>query len=497
MGRRNIREAGTLVALLFAAAAILDASAANAAIEISTKPTANMNCSGGVCMPTARKAVLNVTDLAAMLATGDVTIKSDASSKDIEIDAALSWTSAQRLTLDAYRSIAFNKPIVVAGTGAMTITTNDGGSDGDYQFFRRGHVEFWDLSSNLIINGKGYVLIRSVHDIRGNSNVALARDYNAGRRIYQKTPIKVFESAFEGLGNTISHLTIHSRLSGDEVALFGQLIFNGTNYAAIRDLRLTSVDIRGTGDQQDVVALVGTNYSGTVINDYVDGQITATGRQSFVAGVIAFNSVGTTKRLSASVTVSASGDSSVAGGLIGYAEKFCIQFGGCFGQIEDSYASGTVSIGTNGIAGGLVGESDGGTVLNSYATSSVSGGDGSFVGGLVGSALDTPQSQATPITTASYSSGAVSGSPLSVVGGLFGHDEADSTNTSLYWDLDTSGVSDPSNGTGNIANDPGITGLSDAQLKSGLPSGFDKKVWKQSAAINNGYPYLIDNPPPR
>jgi hypothetical protein len=67
---------------------------------------------------------------------------------------------------------------------------------------------------------------------------------------------------------------------------------------------------------------------------------------------------------------------------------------------------------------------------------------------------------------------------------------------SAYWDLDTSGVSDPSQGAGDVPNDPGIAGLSDAQLKSGLPAGFDPTVWGQSPGINNGYPYLIANPPP-
>ena len=42
-----------------------------------------------------------------------------------------------------------------------------------------------------------------------------------------------------------------------------------------------------------------------------------------------------------------------------------------------------------------------------------------------------------------------------------------------------------------------LTGLTDAQLKSGLPAGFDPAVWGQSAGINNGYPYLLSNPPPQ
>ncbi len=67
--------------------------------------------------------------------------------------------------------------------------------------------------------------------------------------------------------------------------------------------------------------------------------------------------------------------------------------------------------------------------------------------------------------------------------------------TDAYWDLDSSGISDPSRGAGNVANYPGIAGLTTAQLQSALPAGFDPAVWARSASLNNGYPYLIANPP--
>ena len=54
------------------------------------------------------QAVLNVDDLANMLTGGDVTVESGSLAQDIEIDAALSWTSTHRLTLDSYHSISFN-----------------------------------------------------------------------------------------------------------------------------------------------------------------------------------------------------------------------------------------------------------------------------------------------------------------------------------------------------------------------------------------------------
>ena len=64
-----------------------------------------------------------------------------------------------------------------------------------------------------------------------------------------------------------------------------------------------------------------------------------------------------------------------------------------------------------------------------------------------------------------------------------------------YWDLDTSGISDPHKGAGNVADDEGITGLTTEQFQAGLPSGFTSLIWAQKAARNSGYPYLIANPP--
>ena len=39
-----------------------------------------------------------------------------------------------------------------------------------------------------------------------------------------------------------------------------------------------------------------------------------------------------------------------------------------------------------------------------------------------------------------------------------------------------------------LANNPGITGLTTAQLQSGLPAGFNPSIWAESASINGGLP---------
>src|SRR4051794_21180291 len=112
-------------------ALLVSSAVAHADVEISNKPTSNMSCAAGVCTATAQKAVLNVGDLANMLSTGDAAVKTVLVAKDIDVDQPLTWTSASRLTLDAQRSVTVKKQITVAGSGALTVTTNDGGADGD------------------------------------------------------------------------------------------------------------------------------------------------------------------------------------------------------------------------------------------------------------------------------------------------------------------------------------------------------------------------------
>jgi len=75
-------------------------STAHADVTISSAATQKMSCSSGVCMPTASSAVLNVTDLENLLASGSVKVTTTGSSvqaDNIDMDAALAWSSQIRL----------------------------------------------------------------------------------------------------------------------------------------------------------------------------------------------------------------------------------------------------------------------------------------------------------------------------------------------------------------------------------------------------------------
>ena len=145
----------------------------------------------------------------------------------------------------------------------------------------------------------------------------------------------------------------------------------------------------------------------------------------------------------------------------------------------------------NGAVGGLVAGACGcegnAAISNSYATGSVRGKSGSQTGGIIGF------TQENIAISATYSTGAVNGNGAAYKGGFIGFDGQLGDIATGYWDLDTSGISDPANGAGNVKNDLGLTGLTDTQLKSGLPAGFDPKIWGSNPNINNGYPYLLAN----
>src|SRR5438552_6225657 len=176
------------------------ATVAQAAVTISSAATANMNCSQGLCTPTANDAVLNVGDLENLLAAGNVTVTTTGAggvqANDIIVHAPLTWSSGSTLSLDAYQSIAVRKPVSLTGTGGVSLTTNDGGSGGMLSFAAKADVSFANLSSAVTINGQPYTLVGDIQTlaqaIKSNpsGNYALAADYDASADgVYSSAPI--------------------------------------------------------------------------------------------------------------------------------------------------------------------------------------------------------------------------------------------------------------------------------------------------------------------
>jgi hypothetical protein len=464
-----------------------------------------------------------------MLAGSDVKIVTGSGAVTIQIVSPLTWGSPTRLTLDANLNVSFKAPVTVTGTGAVTIVTNDGGSGGDLLFFADGSLSFSDLSSSLIINGTNYTLVKDIAGLaaavkqKSGGSYAFAQNYDASHFDYFNAPISTsFSGTFEGLGNVIEGFGLYGgpNCSG--------LFKSGTASAVMRDIRFNDLKIsigerHGSGSYGSLVGCM----SGSIVNVSADGTgsfycghgyacdvgfIAGAANsidRSQASGTLTFGRRGgyvgglagvATSISSSHAAVSISGATYEVGGLVGSAGSIANSYatgsvvsrygaGGLAGvasQVSGSFATGQVRTNGEGAAGGLVGV--GTNIVNSYATGAVARTKNSYayLGGLAG--------EGSSITN-SYSVGELS-PPSNPAGGFIALDQSSGSLANDYWDLDTSGVSDPSQGAGNIKNDTGITGLTDKQLRSGLPAGFDPAIWGRRKKINNGYPYLLANPPP-
>jgi len=569
LARRANAIPGTLSAatLLVLAGGVQDAIAT---VTVSSAATQNIDCSGGVCSPTATNAVLNVADLETLLASGNIAVTTTGSggiqAGNITVDAPASWSNASVLALDAYQSIAIDRKVSVGGTGGLALTFNDDGTSGVLDFGGPGRVVFANLASPLSINGASYSLVNSIASLAGaiasnpSGNYALAKPYNAsGDGTYASAPISTsFLGNFSGLGNAISNLSINNPASGAYVGLFASI---GSS-ATLRDIRLLNANIAGagaSGSAEYIGALVGYDTGGLVADAAAGGTV-AGGSDSEVGGLVGV-SKGMIAMSSATTNVSSnggecagglvgldegtvagahssgavSGSAMVAGGLAGCISSAAITnssatgaatstypyaiLGGLVGNAQQgniaaSYATGNLSGGA--YAGGLTGVANLGTISQSYATGTVGAEDagglvglnqgtisqsyamGAVAGGTraAGGLIGTNAAPSPSGVTQTYSTGSVTG-PSGATGGLVGTDTMSGSIQDSYWDTDTSGITNLSQGAGNVANDPGIAGLTTAQFQSGLPAGFDSTVWAEKRRLINGLPYLLANRPPR
>jgi hypothetical protein len=453
------------------AAAVAFGTNAQANFTISNAATQNVSCSNGLCEPTAENPVLNAGDLEALLAAGSVEIETHANhvnAGNIVVRAALAWSAATTLRLDEH--LVVDKAISINGSG--TVTTRQPG----FSFGPKGKIQCADLSCNV----NGYTPVNTLPGLAAaiaanpQGKFALVRSYNASADgTYTSSPVATnFLGTLEGLGNTVSNISVNNTTGCCVGGLFQSL-----SLAYVYDLHLGKVTVMSTG------GAAGFAYESFayVDNVSVTGSVSASGSGD-VGGLVADNYAEIRQSYSTAAASSASTVNGVdVGGLVG----------ADFGDIEASFATGNVSAGNgSGNLGGLVGETaDGGGVVNSYATGAASGGAGLIVGGLIGKNSHAENGGG---IFASYCVGAVSGGSGSIVGGFMGENDNRYGTGYDYWDTTTSGT-DVGVGLGNAS---GITGMTTEQLQSGLPPGFDKH-WQESADINNGFPYLKSNPPPK
>ncbi|MEK7643749.1 MAG: GLUG motif-containing protein, partial [Patescibacteria group bacterium] len=310
--------------------------------------------------------------LSTNLGTTNVTILSSdgltGTSGDINVNDAVSWSANTLLTLSAYRNVNVNSNITATGnTAGLTLTPSNTGAGGNYYLNNGAVITLSGSTPGLTIAGNAYTVINdatALQNMNGNlagfyalgSNIDAAdtSTWNAGEGF---EPVVDFTGAFDGLGHTITGLTIN-RPTQDYVGLFGY----ASTGSILKNVGLLNGNITGN---YCVGGLVGLNEEGTITNSYNTG--TVSGSYDYVGGLVGLNSSGTITDSYNTGTVSGR---YYVGGLVGYNE---------YGNITNSYSTGAVS--GSAVVGGLVGYNYYGTITNSYSTVT---GSGDIAGGLVG-----------------------------------------------------------------------------------------------------------------
>ncbi|WP_319238425.1 YDG domain-containing protein [uncultured Propionivibrio sp.] len=437
----------------------------------------------------------------------------ESATNNVTVASAVSWTSANTLTLDAGNNIAVNADIT-ATNGTLKFYYGNGYtlgsgakvnlSAGNHFYTKQGagSESAWTVITDL--GNAGDESSSGNYTLQGlayNGNLAgryvLGADIAAGGTSGWNTgagfkPIgdsgTKFTGSFDGLGHAISGLVIN-RTTTDSVGLFGYV----GAAASIAHLGLIGGSVTG---RNGVGALVGSN-AGDVVGSHATGSVSG----STNAGGLVGANYGNIRDSYASGSVASSG---AAGGLAAYNEGLILygyatgavngqsQTGGLVGmnqwngRVSASYATGDVS-GTTYV-GGLVGNNIG-IISATYATGSVVGND--TVGGLVGT-NGTGFGYYGSILS-SYATGWVNGS--SNAGGLAGSNTGVISNS--YWDADTSAQGTVGCGASDVTCGGGASALYSTSGSSALASAtYTGAGWSFASsgegASANGAWYMVN-----
>jgi filamentous hemagglutinin family protein len=357
-----------------------------------------------------------------------------------------------------------------------------------------GRIDISNTAAGALkINGQTYTLITSMSQLDGldgynavtgtgtasavSGNYALAMNLDASSTTYQTALIQNFTGNLEGLGHTISNLTIVTAGNVNYVGLIGTA--GSTSPAnvsdtVVRDIGIVKVAIDDGGAAtvrnnggSIVGPLVGLN-NGTVINAF------ATGNNAIPLAVLAtiYPTTATTPQnypLVAALPQVAIAGKTIVGGLVGENQ----------GTIANSHAS--VDIYGQGTAGGLVGASQvtaafpNAVITNSYATGAVYGGVtspnnsavssttmnvGGFVGKNTGSVISNSYATGDVTTLMVSNLGGFAGYNTNSSGGLIGalYNDFSSGSVTAYWQA----ISNPGQNAG------GLVGQNDGLIVNGV-----------------------------
>ncbi|HEX4554404.1 MAG TPA: S8 family serine peptidase [Xanthobacteraceae bacterium] len=280
----------------------------------------------------------------------------------------------------------------------------------------------------------------------------------------------------------------HSRANGDVVvgsnSAAGGLVGNNQMFSADHDTKArifgSHADGNVSSDGSDVLlgGLVGRNGDGGRIRDsYATGDVTSSGMNAGLGGLVGSNDTGgRIKDSHATGDVTSTGNIAnsdcstamncqfvLAGGLVGQNQGKITSTLGLSGggtELGLTFATGNVSVGQNGTAGGLVGFNDG-IIRRSVATGNVTGASGSgnnehdrttTIGGLVG------ENQG--VISGSFAVGTVGSADARFItaGGFVGENSGTIRNSAAFGDVLAGANSVAGGFVGNNATNDGSCG---------------------------------------
>jgi len=382
---------------------------------------------------------------------------------NVSIGGPITWSSGNRLTLKAATDINLNGALSASGTGAgialsagndlnlnnkISLSGINNSLGLDYgsrsSMGRDAQVTLSGAGAGFNSNGASYTVIQNVAQLQ-NINANLNGLYVLGNKIAGYGAFKSiggdaqFSGVFDGLGNTISGLSVTN--TGSSVGLFS------SSSGSISNVNLLSMSVAGGSSNlgfSSIGGLVGSNF-GTISNVTTAGVNVSAGSRSanVLGGLVGSNLGGSVDKASTAGTLTGNSYTHSIGGLVGenvtnawgvasvansasaanisgYMQRNMTGgVGGLIGtnnggHITDSSSQGTSSACYAGLnIGGLIGFNQNGTVERSVSSGAVRGSGASNVGGLVGLNANSSISQ-------SSSSSVVMGAGSLAVGGLVG-----------------------------------------------------------------------------
>ena len=354
-------------------AAVIEVGVLSGSSEGAALFTNSANAIGDLGGFTTNNGALSVTSSTGLSVIG--TLNAGTASIDLVsggtlvVGAAQTVATGTTLTLDA-STLAVNATVTVSGTGNVVLdagyTTVSGTPLLNLSFGQNALISYGGTNQGgtLTINGTPYTLLYTLSDIQGASGsgtYALADSITASGT-YTAALVPTLSGTFEGLGNSISNLTINDTSANATDGLFGTIAASGV----VRDLSLTNPSITG-GSNGAVGALAGENL-GTIANVTVggsSGSVQGTASTEMEGGLVGNNN-GLIDN--ASVITDVTGfDGDYLGGLAGT---------NGFSYLGSTEGTGTILNSTVGNGSGIVAEAQ-------YALTS-QGGLGGFAGANAG-----------------------------------------------------------------------------------------------------------------